>query len=41
MNKFSSPAEEDFKIIGDAVQSIVKAAHELVLARSHSKSIDH
>ena len=41
MNKFGSPTEEDFEIVGDAVQSIVKAAYGLVLARRQSKCIDH
>ncbi|KAL9089651.1 MAG: hypothetical protein Q9165_005683 [Trypethelium subeluteriae] len=33
MNKFGSPTEEDFEIVGDAAQSTVEAAHGLVLAR--------
>lgn len=41
MNKFGSPAEEDFEIVGDAIQSIVEAAHRLVLARSQSRYMDH
>jgi hypothetical protein len=41
MNKFGSPTEEDFQIVAEAVQSIVEAAHELVLARSQSKCVDH
>jgi len=39
MNKFGSPAEEDFEIVADAVRSIVETAHELVLARNRSKYI--
>jgi hypothetical protein len=41
MNKFGSPTEEDFEIVGDAIQSTVEAAHKLVLARSQSKHIDY
>ena len=41
MNKFGSPTEEDFQIVAEAVESIVEAAHKLVLARSQSRYIDY
>jgi hypothetical protein len=41
MNKFGNPGEEDFEIVGDAIQSIVEAAHRLILARNQSMYMTH